>query len=92
MDKQKDRAEIAQIITDNDCCSSNAIARYIVENGYGNIEQALTEFAERLKDKISLLRFCDVATTEYEYYHSALNDVTYDIEETLKEFLNERDG
>lgn len=58
---------------------------HLAKYGIGDKKQAVKEFCKKLKDKLSLLRFCDVATTEQEYYHSALNDVTYDIDKLFTE-------
>ena len=46
--------------------------------GYGNIKQALTEFTERLKNRLDAQ--CKLAATCH-----------YDIDETLKEFLSEHE-
>ncbi len=93
MDKEKEIIKIKSVLTDiHDkiryyACGDVMLdwSKALVNAGIGDKKQAVKEFAEKLKDKISLLRFCDVATTEQEYYHDALNDVTYDIDELLKE-------
>lgn len=60
------------------------IAERLMEQGYGNVKQALTEFAEKLK-----LRFNDI-TDEYGFYLVSYNseDIYSEIENTLKEFTD----
>lgn len=72
-----------------ECNLCNGVAEELVNAGYGNIKQAVKEFCEKLKDNISLLRFCDVYTTEQEYYHNALSDVIYDIDTLFNKLYGE---
>lgn len=60
------------------------LAMHLVYGGYGNIEQALTEFVEKLKCRVRLDR-------EYgEYDTRNMNVILGNIDETLEEFKNER--
>lgn len=73
----------------NNLCSCKLYAERLVDASYGNVAQAVKEFAEKLKDKILSLHCCDMATTEHEYYDMALSDVTYDIDNLFKELYGE---
>ena len=86
MDKQKAIEEMTEALSIHtcydewqakeyglECIDLDLTARHLVNAGYGNIAQTLTEFAERLKEKFS----------ECNTY--ARNK----IDETLKEFLGE---
>lgn len=63
-----------------DCngCGYQEIATVLVDNGYGNINQALTEFADKLKEKF--IWFCN---TDGKSHKVIFID---DVVETLKEY------
>lgn len=78
MDKEKAREEIARIIRRHTHHSSETIADAIIGAGYGNIEEALTEFAERLKANGKFY--------EARFFRNKI-EVNKVIDETLKEML-----
>lgn len=86
MDKQKVIEEMANEMY---YCSefngyrddAKRIAYKLVNAGYGNIEQALTEFAEKLKEKLFWM-----ADTDGKSHKVLLED---NIDKALKEFLEQ---
>lgn len=60
-------------------CLSYERATELVNAGYGNINESLTEFAERLYKKAEYRMDCD--------YDLCITVTVDDIQETLKEFL-----
>ena len=93
MDKQKEINEIARIICKypneqscdncNHTCRARVYAERVINAGYGSIEQGLTDFVERLKSKAV---WRDTETCDDSYYNLCV--MLYDIDKTLKEFLN----
>lgn len=83
MDKEKeieDRHEIASII--NHCMedgyfNASQLARRITQAGYGNIKEAVREFAEKLKERIHGYE---------EISNDTDNCLCEDIDELVKEF------
>ncbi|MCH5315437.1 MAG: hypothetical protein J1E81_05950 [Eubacterium sp.] len=73
------------ILAKDEACSHRNDALRLVNAGYGNIRQALTEFAERIKMKIERKTdnvYKDFATGRYE-------SITFLVDKVLKETLLE---
>lgn len=77
-------------VLDGVCCEDcmiDNIADSLIDAGYGNINQALTEFVDKLK-----VRFNNI-TDEYGFHLVSYNseDIYSKIEKTLKEFTSNGD-
>lgn len=77
MDKQKEIEEMRQVMAEYSCgkkctpscekrgyCHIERFIENLIDNGYGNVKQAVKEFAEKLKERV---KFKEVITTKREF-------------------------
>lgn len=97
MDKEKEIEMIAEIITNsafNDMSDSRSRHKYgvsgfyaeaLINAGYGNVKQAVKDFAEKLKKEIVLADDIDLFPHYSDGYNRACGDVVERIDTLFKE-------
>ena len=93
MDKEKEIKDMAQKIYERGVALSpldfvygahgddhfTRIAKYLSDNGYGNVAQAVKEFAEKLKENFFFMKTSTSKDAIYQFTDSQLNELIMEL-------------